>query len=67
MSKAITVVLALAVGLAVGIPVGGRMLSPGAEMAPEAASSGFAAVPDAIGAEDLFGPYDVVADWPRWM
>ena len=65
MSRTITVVLALAVGLAAGIPLGGRMLSSSPEMAPEATSVGFAAVPDAIGAEDLFGPYDVVQDWPK--
>lgn len=31
----------------------------------EGLAGGFAAVPDAVGALDVTGPYDVVADWPK--
>ena len=65
MSKTMTVVLALVAGLAVGVPLGGQLISGGEEMAPTVAPGGFAAVPGEVGAEDLFGPYDVVQDWPK--
>jgi hypothetical protein len=58
-------VLALAAGLAVGVPLGGQLMSGGGDMVPEVAPGGFAAVPGEVGAEDLFGPYDVVQDWPK--
>ena len=64
MSKGLTVVVALAVGLAAGIPLGGRLMTPGAEAVTAAASSA-SAVSDAIGAEDISGPYDVQEGWPK--
>lgn len=63
MSRTITVVTALAVGLAVGIVSGCQALAPTAE--PETMGFGFSAVPGEIGGHDLFGPYDVVQDWPK--
>jgi hypothetical protein len=55
------VALALLVGLAAGIPLGGHLMpaSQGAATGPA-----FSAVPQAIGAEDVSGPYEVVPDWP---
>ena len=61
MSRTATIVLALAVGLAAGIPLGGRLMP-----APAGAATGTAsAVVDAIGAEDVSGPYEVVPGWPK--
>jgi hypothetical protein len=60
-----TVVLALAVGLAAGIPPGNRVMpsNGGDEAATTSVSA--AAVPDAIGAQDVSGPYQVVEGWPK--
>ena len=61
MSKVITAGLALAVGLAAGIPLGGRMMSPGEpEAAATAMAATAAAVPGEVGTQDLFGAYDIV-------
>jgi hypothetical protein len=68
MSKTLTVLFALVVGLAVGISLGGRLRTPGALAAKaETATTGTSAsaVPDAIGAEDISGPYEVVEGWPK--
>jgi peptidylamidoglycolate lyase len=65
MSKTVTVVLALAAGVAVGIALGRRPLTPGAEAQTAAASTSAGAVPDAIGAQDISGPYEVVEGWPK--
>ena len=64
MNRGATVVLALVVGLAAGIPLGNRVMpsNDAAEVAP--ASLSFAAVPAAVGAEDVSGPYDA-AEWPK--
>src|SRR5688500_9867691 len=65
MSKTVSIVLALAVGLAAGIPLGSRMVTSPAEAEITTTSTSFAAVPDAIGAQDISGPYDVVPGWPK--
>ena len=66
MSKMIIALLALAIGLAIGIPLGDRMMSGDAEPATAAAAPASAsAVADAIGAQDISGPYDVVEGWPK--
>ena len=60
MNKGATVLLALAVGLAAGVPLGSRLMPARADeaaAAPAAASA--AAVASAIGAQDISGPYDV--------
>jgi DNA-binding beta-propeller fold protein YncE len=64
MNKSMTVLLALAVGLAAGVPLGGRLMSSseGDETATTVSAS---AVADAIGAQDVSGPYEVVAGWPK--
>jgi hypothetical protein len=66
MNKGVTVALALAVGLAAGVPLGGRLMSTPADEESAGTSSGaFAAVPDAIGAQDVSGPYQVQEGWPK--
>jgi len=62
MRKTATIALALLVGLAVGIPLGGRLMP--ASAAP-ATGAPFSAVANAIGAEDVSGPYEVVPGWPK--
>src|SRR5688572_25703884 len=66
MGRGLTIALALGVGLLAGIPLGGRLMAPAPAPVPAAAPvvTGFAAVPDAIGAQDVSGPYDA-ADWPK--
>jgi DNA-binding beta-propeller fold protein YncE len=62
MRRVAAVVFILAIGIAIG------WLLPEITMvaqAPGGAGSGFAAVPSAIGSEDLTGPYELVKDWPR--
>ncbi len=73
MSRVVTVVLALVVGLAVGMLAGnvgnvGNVGNRGAalsEAGPGPATTSFSAVPDAIGAQDVSGPYEVVEGWPQ--
>ncbi len=66
MSKTLTVVLALVVGLAAGILLGNRLMTPGAEaQTGRTTITSFSAVPDAIGAQDISGPYEVVEGWPK--
>ncbi len=66
MNKGVTVALALAVGLAAGVPLGGRLMStPAGEEGSGTTSGVFAAVPDAIGAQDVSGPYQVQEGWPK--
>ena len=66
MTKLAPALAALVVGLVVGALVG----VPGAR-APEAAApppgTGFASIPGEKGGQDLFGPYEVVPDWPKPM
>ena len=65
MSKTMTVVLALAVGLLAGVPLGGRIMTPAADAKTTTTSPSYSAVPDAIGAQDISGPYEVVEGWPK--
>ena len=65
MSKTVAVVLALVVGLAVGVPLGGRVTFPGRDADEAPAAPAFGAVPGAIGAQDISGPYEVVEGWPK--
>jgi hypothetical protein len=54
--------VAMAASLAAGFVLGSRMV-PASAQAP--ARTSFQAVPSAIGAQDLFGPYNVVRGWPK--
>ena len=65
MSKAAVAALALVVGLVLGIPLGGRFSPPALAPAAAAPESAFSAVPSAVGAQDVSGPYEVVEGWPQ--
>src|ERR1700730_10370855 len=65
MSKTVTMVAALAVGLVVGSAGSSRLMNPPAEAQMAAAPTSFSAVPGAIGAEDISGPYEEVEGWPK--
>jgi NHL repeat-containing protein len=65
MSKGVIVALALAVGLVAGIPLGNRLMPSNGEGEAATTSVSAAAVPDAIGAQDVSGPYQVVEGWPK--
>jgi len=70
MSKALTIGLALGVGVVVGV-IGAQMMNPATETAPVAAKADaplptqLSSVPDAVGAQDVSGPYEVVENWPQ--
>jgi NHL repeat len=67
MSKTITIVSALAVGAVFGVAAGGRLMNAPAEAQTAATTApvSFSAVPGAIGAEDVSGPYEVQEGWPQ--
>ena len=65
MSRAGTNVLVLAVGVAAGIPLGGRFMPTRDNPAPPPTSAVYSAVPGAIGTQDVSGPYEVVPGWPK--
>ena len=62
MFKRWIVVAAIAAAFLVGYLVATRQAPVEGQ---EGSAGGFAAVPDAIGALDVTGPYDVVTDWPK--
>src|SRR5262245_5061744 len=64
MSKTLIVVLTLVVGLVLGFAVGSRMTS-GVQGQTVSTETAFSAVPAAIGAEDVSGPYEVAEGWPK--
>jgi len=59
-----TILFALAVGVAVGVAGGSRLFNPPAE-AQTATATSYSAVPGAIGEQDISGPYQVQAGWPK--
>src|SRR5712672_728480 len=61
MSRTVAIALALLVGLAGGILLGSRLMPSSGS----ATGTAFSAVSQAIGAEDVSGPYEVVAGWPK--
>src|SRR5262245_20215951 len=65
MSKMVIGILALAVGLALGTAFGSKMNSSAQIGAAATSTTSFSTVPDAIGAEDISGPYEVVQGWPK--
>jgi NHL repeat-containing protein len=65
MSKTMTVVVAMAAGIGVGAALGGRFIGRSAAAQTAATAASFSAVPTAVGAEDISGPYDVVEGWPK--
>src|SRR4029434_3814969 len=68
MNKTVMIGVALLVSVLVCIPVGGRFMpqqSTEAVAAAASANGSYSAVPNAVGAEDISGPYDVVQGWPK--
>src|ERR1700704_3966943 len=64
MNRSVTIVFALSVGVAIGVTGGSRLINLAAE-AQTAAMTSFSAVPSAIGAQDVSGPYEVQQGWPK--
>ena len=62
MRKYLALLIAVAMVFAAGFLAGTR-LSP--VQAKEKPGTGFAAAPGEMGVQDLFGPYEVVKDWPK--
>ena len=54
--------LMLVIGVIVGVRISGRLSSVEGQAKP---GTGFAAVPGALGGQDLTGAYDVVKNWPK--
>jgi sugar lactone lactonase YvrE len=65
MSRTVGLAAALAAGVAIGIFAGSRSAGQPARVDTSAAPASFSAVPGAIGAQDVSGPYEVVAGWPK--
>ena len=61
MRKALTIVTIFGLGAGFGIWTEGNR----ATAQRSTAGAGYAAVPGAIGSEDLTGPYEVVKGWPK--
>ena len=64
MTRRTPLVAAIAAALLVGIVAGGSL--PGV-VAQESPGAGFAAIPGQKGGQDIYGPYEAVANWPRPM
>jgi len=54
--------LMLVIGLIAGIKISGSLSPVEGQGKP---GTGFAAVPGALGGEDLTGPYEVAKNWPK--
>jgi streptogramin lyase len=68
MPKIVGLALVLAVGIGIGVLMSGGVRpaeQPAGDAAAAAAATGFAAVPSAVGSQDLTGAYDLVKDWPK--
>src|SRR5271169_1421182 len=62
MRKFGVMLLMVSVGVGIGLMISGRLVHVSARTKP---GTGFAAVPGAVGAQDISGPYDVVKNWPQ--
>jgi sugar lactone lactonase YvrE len=70
MNNGVAVALALALGAGGGLLAGTQLMAPSTAPADAAdaatpAPSSFSAVPEAVGAQDVSGPYEVVEGWPQ--
>src|SRR5581483_1098015 len=63
MRKLSLMLVMLALGIAIGLAVSGRLAS--VQAARSKPGTGFAAVPGTLGSEDLTGAYEVVKNWPQ--
>ena len=62
MRKTGVMLLMLVFGVAIGVAISGKMATVQGQAQP---GTGFAAVPGAVGSEDVTGPYELVKDWPK--
>jgi hypothetical protein len=62
MKKLGVMLLLVALGIGIGLVISTRLAPVQAKGEP---GEGFAAVPGALGAQDVSGPYDVVKNWPQ--
>jgi hypothetical protein len=68
MSKRTLTIAAVLASLLVIVFVGNRLNRvEGQEVREQVPGAGFAAIPGQKGGQDIFGPYDVVRNWPRPM
>jgi len=66
MSKTVTVGVVVGDGTGHrGVAGGSRLMNPPAEAQTATAPASFSAVPGAIGAQDISGPYEVQEGWPK--
>jgi DNA-binding beta-propeller fold protein YncE len=66
MRKYVLMLGASAIGVVAGVQLSNTSTAGEAVMGvPPGPITGFAATPAAIGGQDIFGPYDVVKDWPK--
>ncbi len=65
MNRTVTNLLVLAAGVSLGMLVDDWFIPSTTKDPVTNERTTFAAVPDSIGAQDLFGPYDVVDGWPK--
>jgi hypothetical protein len=64
MSRVIGIVTALVAGTIIGTFVGTRLMTAPSQDV-QSAQAALSAVPDAVGAQDVSGPYEVVPGWPK--
>ena len=64
MNKQIRTLATICAGLFVIALVGSRM---GSAQEQQLSGAGFAAVPGLRGGQDIYGPYEVVENWPKPM
>ena len=62
MLKRVAMFMAIVIALVIGFLLGNRLAPVQGADAP---GTGFAAVPGEKGGQDTWGPYEVVADWPK--
>src|SRR5580704_3161045 len=62
MRKAIVISIVVAAALVMGFHLGSVWM---VVQGQNKAGAGFAAIPGEKGGQDIFGPYDIVKDWPK--
>ena len=65
MRRRLSIVVVSLVGLATVYLFGNQWATLTAQQNGARSGPGFAAVPGEKGGQDIFGPYEVVADWPK--
>jgi hypothetical protein len=68
MSKRTWMIAAVCFGILAIVLLGDRLTRvEGQEVREQVPGAGFAAIPGLKGGQDIFGPYEVVRNWPRPM